>query len=121
LEKKETTKKSLIYNPDTAQLIITRKRHTPMQIKNGSVAILTCDRGIVAVNNEKRRKEFLVVPSVLDLGYSLRCSNVCIVYFCRELQTRQGLSEVCLQRANHDKHQSFRVAAQGELQQICEL
>jgi hypothetical protein len=55
--KKETTK-SVIYNPDTAQLIITRKRHTPMQIKNGSVTILTCDRGIVAVNNEKEKKNF---------------------------------------------------------------
>lgn len=39
----------------------------------------------------------------------------------RELQTRQCLAHVSLQRADHDEHEGLGVAAQGELEEISQL
>lgn len=38
-------------------------------------------------------------------GIILRCRDP--IYLCSELQTRQRLAEVCLQRADHDEHECF--------------
>lgn len=38
-----------------------------------------------------------------------------------EFQARQSLAEVCLQRADHHKHQRFRIAPKRVLQEIRQL
>ena len=42
-------------------------------------------------------------------------------YLGRKLQARQGLVQMHLQWADHDKHERLRVAAQRKLQQISQL
>ena len=38
-----------------------------------------------------------------------------------KLQTRQGLTEVGLQRTDHHKHKSFRITTKRKLEKVCEL
>jgi hypothetical protein len=44
-----------------------------------------------------------------------------VVHLGGKFKTGQGLAEVRLSRANHDKHKGFGVAPQGELKQVGEL
>lgn len=46
---------------------------------------------------------------------------MCIVNLGRESQASQGLAEMCLQRADHNKHERFGVSTKGELQKIRKL
>lgn len=43
------------------------------------------------------------------------------MYLSSKLQTRQSLTKMCLKRTDHDEHESFRVAAEGELEEVCQL
>lgn len=52
---------------------------------------------------------------ILYFGDPFCRPNVCIMYFCCKLKTRQGLPKMCLQGTDHDKHQSLRIATQREL------
>lgn len=53
--------------------------------------------------------------------FLLRSANMRIMHLGRKLKARQSLVEMSLQRANHDKHECFRVPTQGELEEVCQL
>ena len=85
--------------------------------------------------------EFFMPKSLIATSLRLlRCSDVRVMYLwvvsmevwwdvethrCAylgsELQTRQSLCQMSLQRTGHDKHESLRVAAQRVLQKIRQL
>lgn len=44
-----------------------------------------------------------------------------VVHLRRELETGQGLCHVRLQWTDHHKHESLRIASEGELKKIGEL
>jgi len=54
-------------------------------------------------------------------GLPLRGTDMCVVHLGRELETRNGLLEMSLQRADHDEHEGFGVAAEGVLEEVCQL
>jgi len=54
-------------------------------------------------------------------GLLLRRANMRVVHLCRELETRDGLLEMGLQRADHDEHERLGVAAEGVLEEVCQL
>lgn len=61
------------------------------------------------------------ILTITNTGLSLGGSNMCIVHLSRELETGQGLSQVCLQWADHHEHEGLGVASERELQEIGEL
>lgn len=44
-----------------------------------------------------------------------------VVHLRGKLQAGQGLGQVCLKGADHDKHQGLGVAAQRELEEVGKL
>jgi len=44
-----------------------------------------------------------------------------VVHLCRKLETRNGFLQMGLQRADHDEHEGFGVAAEGVLEEVCQL
>lgn len=58
---------------------------------------------------------------ILRLGLLLRCPDVRVMHLGRELETRDGLLEMSLQRAYHDEHECLGVAAEGVLEEIGQL
>jgi hypothetical protein len=57
----------------------------------------------------------------LGPGLLLRRTNMRIVYFCRELETRNRLLEMCLEGRDHDEHEGLGVTAQRVLEEVCQL
>lgn len=55
------------------------------------------------------------------LGLLLCSTNVRVVHLGRKLETRDCLLQMCLQWADHDKHECLGVAAEGVLEEISQL
>lgn len=59
-----------------------------------------------------KTKEVSSYSRVSDTGLTLGSANVSVVHLGGELQAGQGLGEVRLQRADHDKHECLGVSAE---------
>ena len=79
---------------------------------------------------EPLRKKYVHTPTnsylysrqqLRGLGLLLRGADVGVVHLGCELETGDGFLQVGLQRADHDEHERFGVAAEGVLQEVCQL
>lgn len=76
-----------------------------------------------------RKKTTYIPPSSLykqptnlrRLGLLLRRPDVRVVHLGRELEAGDCFLQVRLERADHDEHERLGVAAEGVLQEVCQL
>ena len=59
--------------------------------------------------------------SILRLSLLLRRANMRIMNLCRKLQARNRFLQMRLERADHDEHEGFGVAAEGVLEEVGQL